>query len=121
MKTRLCICHALHASALRHSWHLTFDMSGGFGLAQPAQRRPLDGGVRPLGKMPRLNSYTMTQPFAFFCESKCSLVAPSMIACSKTPFGLDAAISMLFTLPDDTSYRNWTHPCCPLRAASTGY
>ena len=25
---------------------LTFDMSGGFGLAQPAQRRPLDGGVR---------------------------------------------------------------------------
>jgi hypothetical protein len=28
---------------------LTFDMSGGFGLAQPARRRPLDGGVRPRG------------------------------------------------------------------------
>lgn len=25
---------------------LAFDMSGGFGLAQPAQRRPLDGEVR---------------------------------------------------------------------------
>ena len=26
---------------------VTFDMSGGLGLAQPAQGRPLDGGVRP--------------------------------------------------------------------------
>ena len=31
---------------LKLMWDLTFDMSGVFGLAQPAQRRPLDGGVR---------------------------------------------------------------------------
>ena len=40
-------------SMVRLKWGLTFDMSGGFGLAQPAQRRPLDGVVRchcsPLG------------------------------------------------------------------------
>ena len=31
---------------------LTFDMSGGFGLAQPAQRGPLDGGVRSHSRRP---------------------------------------------------------------------
>jgi hypothetical protein len=34
---------------LGFSVRLTFDMSGGLPTAQPAVRRPLDGGVRPTG------------------------------------------------------------------------
>jgi hypothetical protein len=40
----------LELKGAAHSLRLTFDMSGGLPLAQPAVRRPLDGGVRHSGR-----------------------------------------------------------------------